>query len=362
LIGGARLCPTTPCYGVALRVKQIAYLLVLTVLLITGCESSALESDPSTRPTADIPPLGLWTASGEPAEILRLGPLQLHGTGKLAPAATITTTNAGRSTLTSMAFSQHGTLWLASVDDSLLLAFAPTSLETSGNKTASNVIASFAGSLRGPSGIAFDGLDGLWVANHDAGTLVRYDHEQLATGGHPAPAITVSGLSHPTALAFDEAGALWVTDNEDNTISRYDVGQLMVTGLSAPTVVVTAMSDCLSAPAGIAFDAAGNLWIANLGCANVIAFSKSQLALAGALRPSVILSSHESAPINPVGLAFDDDGDLWVLGATGALMEFARTNLGTSGAPNPRSRLEVSGHNLFWGLAFWPTPRDLPLH
>ncbi len=109
----------------------------------------------STTPSPPLP-TGLWIASGSPSAILRLDPSQLSGTGDRTPATAITTPSARLYTLVAIAFAAAGDLWIASQDDSLLLGFAPGTLTSSGFRAATTVIAPTAGSLSGPTGLAFD--------------------------------------------------------------------------------------------------------------------------------------------------------------------------------------------------------------
>ena len=37
-------------------------------------------------------------------------------------------------------------------------------------------------------------------------------------------------------------------------------------------------------------------------------------------------------------------------------------SLAASGAPEPSVRLRLSGHSVFWGVAFWPRPVVLPIN
>jgi sugar lactone lactonase YvrE len=333
-----------------MRVSAIAVHAGLSALLVAGCETSVV----GTVPSPDLLP-GLWTVSGEPAEIVRLD-VQLQGNGQLTPATTVTTTSGDLVALNAVAIAPDGTLWIANPEDSLLLAFAPAALATSGTRTATTVIEPYNRSLQAPIGLAFDAQHRLWVANQEGGTLVRYDAEQLAAGGAPAPAVTLSGAGHPTGLAFDAAGALWVSDNTASTIARYDAAQLVVSGSPLPAVVISRGGDCLVNPVGLAFDAAGTLWIANLGCGTVVGYDVAQLATTGTPRPRVILSARDFAFTQPVGLAFDADGALWVLGATGKLAQYPKASLATSGAPEPSAGFTLADHNLFWSLAFWPKP------
>jgi sugar lactone lactonase YvrE len=112
----------------------------------------------------------------------------------------------------------------------------------------------------------------------------------------------------------------------------------------------------------MAFDGAGNLWVANTGNNTVAAFTPPQLAGRGPVAPHVVLSSSRSSLDLPVGLAFDGAGSLWVVGGTGALTKFAPASLRASGAPAPSARLQIGGHTLFWSVAFWPKPAGLPLN
>jgi hypothetical protein len=57
----------------------------------------------------------------------------------------------------------------------------------------------------------------------------------------------------------------------------------------------------------------------------------------------------------PEGLAFDSDGSLWVMGGDGVLVKFESASLRATDAPEPNVRLALTGHVLFWSIAFWPS-------
>ena len=335
--------------------------LALLLLLSAGCGDEATTPNPTPPPTPG-PSLqdGLWTVSGSPASVLRIAPEQLSGTGGRAPATELTTSSAGLSPLTGVAFDAAGSLWLASRDDSLLLAFPPAALAGSGTRTPGTEIVPFHGSLSGPTGLAFDAQQRLWVVNSGNGTLVRFDAAQLAAGGAASPAVVLTGPGSPVALAFDAAGSLWVSDNRAHTIVKYPAEQLVVSGSPVPSLVLTEGNSLVN-PAGLAFDAAGNLWVANSGAENLLAFSPAQQLGIGPAAPHIEIASTGSSLSIPVGLAFDAEGSLWVVGGGGALTRFAAASLTASGATAPSTRLDVSGHSLFWSLAFWPRPAGLPL-
>jgi sugar lactone lactonase YvrE len=330
----------------------------LLLAIVAACAS---DSTTATSPPPASPQDGLWTASAGPSAILRLDSIPVSDTGGLDPVTTITTTSAWLYPRVAVAFDAAGDLWVASQEDSSLLAFAPTDLDGSGSRVAARVISSIGGSLSAPTGLAFDARHRLWVVNARSATVVRFDPAQLAAGGAQVPAVILSLPGTPATIAFDAAGALWVGDPEFHTIARFAASQLEASG-SPPPVFRLTSADSLRNPSGIAFDAAGNLWVANTGGHNLLAFSPAQLAGTGSAGPPVMIGSNGGSLNNPVGLAFDAEGDLWVVGRTGTLARIASTSLGVTGTPAPGALLQINGHSLFWSLAFWPRPAGLPLN
>jgi sugar lactone lactonase YvrE len=305
---------------------------------------------------------GLWTSSGSNPAILRLSSSQLLASGGVTPATAITSATSALFDLNGMAFDANGTLWVTSQDDSMLVAVPPASLSRSGSAAATIVIASKNGSLSGPTGLAFDRQHRLWVANPANGTVVRFDPQQLAASGSPVPAVTISGLGQPTSLAFDAAGSLWVSDIRRVKVASFSEAQLETSGILVPRVVIGALAASLATPSGIAFDADGNLWVANIGNQTVVAFTPAQLAASGSPAPHVVLAENAGSLSIASGLAFDSEGSLWVMGGIGALEKFPKTSLAASGAPAPSVRLTFTNYTLFWNVAFWPKPTGLPLN
>lgn len=339
--------------------RQTTFVAAFTVALGCGYDSTTPYPSPTPNPTVVE---GLWTASASNPAILRLAPNQLLTTGDRVPATEISTPSAELFDLNGLAFDADGTLWVTSQNDSMLVAFAPASLTRSGSAAATIVISSTNGSLSAPTGLAFDRQHRLWVANSGNGTVVRFDPAQLRSSGSPVPAVTISGLGKPVALAFDADGSLWVSDTRRFKLASFSEAQIAASGFLEPRVVISALATTLSSPAGIAFDADGNLWVGNVGNQTVVAFSPAQLAATGAPVPSVVLSSNAGSLDIPLGLAFDSDGSLWVMGGAGALEKFPRAALGTTGSPAPSVRIGLSGYVLFWSVAFWPQPEPLPLN
>jgi sugar lactone lactonase YvrE len=346
--------------------------LVALVALAAACSYDATGpyAPPPATP-ADPPPAtppasslldGLWTASGSDPALLRLGATQLAASGTVAAGTTVTTASASLFTLNSIAFDDAGTMWVASQNDSLLLGFAAGRLETTKVAIATHVLTPANRSLAAPTGIAFDRQHRLWVANSEAGTLVRYEPVQLSAGGPQVPTVTLTGIGRPTALAFDATGALWVSDNRANRIMKYGVGKLAASGAPAPDVTLGGGVTTLDTPAGLAFDADGRLWVANSAARTLVAFTPPQLATGGAIAPAAIIAPSSRAVTIPTGLAFDDGGALWVQSGDGLLAKYDRASLAASGTPAASASLRVDAHVLFWSLAFWPKVKALPIN
>jgi len=334
-------------------VLQATFALLLP--MASGCASDSTRPSPSSQD-------GLWTASGAPPTVLRLAPSQLSDTGNVVPSTAVFTSNAELIAPVGIAVDAAGALWVASSSDSLLVAFAPDALPSSGSADAATVISPRDGSLSAPTGLAFDPAHRLWVANSANGTLVRFDAGQLSAGGAPVPAVVLSGLGHPVALAFDAKGSLWVAENRAQTIVEYVAGQLAASGTPAPTVVLSAKDRSLVRPVGLAFDRVGNLWVANSGSQAVVSFTPAQLAVTGSPAPHVVLFLASASLGVPVGLAFDRDANLWVMGVGGILEKFGKADLVATGAPAPSIQLALTGYTLFSGIAFSPVPPGVPLN
>ncbi len=155
-------------------------------------------------------------------------------------------------------------------------------------------------------------------------TVVELRPDQLLVDGAPTPNVTITGLDAPIGVAFDAAGNLWVANGNLNTVVMFSPAQLVVGGALVPEVTISANAGSLDFPTGVAFDAAGNFWVSNLVSSTVVKFTLSQLAVSGSPVPDVTISANAGSLDGPVGLAFDNSGDLWVenIGGGGSLVQF----------------------------------------
>ena len=121
-------------------------------------------------------------------------------------------------------------------------------------------------SLNGPSGLTFDARGDLFAANrgtsfNGVGTTIT----EFAAGTVPgtlgaATVLSGGGLNGPAGLAFDARGDLFAANSNANTITEFAAGTVPGT-LGAGTVIASGLNH----PAGLAFDPIGNLFVVNEG-------------------------------------------------------------------------------------------------
>ncbi|MHB1441078.1 MAG: glycoside hydrolase domain-containing protein, partial [Cuniculiplasma sp.] len=154
----------------------------------------------------------------------------------------------------------------------------------------------------------------------------------VAGGGSTAPSTTAEAatsaqLHGPTGVVADDAGNLYISDQCDNNVDQVNLatGNIVVVaggGSNAPTTTpVLATSAKLNAPAELAVDGAGDLYIAD-DCNNLVeevtglTTTSPQLAIVaggGGTAPSTTPQSAPNAHFGNVqGLAMDGVGNLYV--------------------------------------------------
>lgn len=218
---------------------------------------------------------------------------------------------AGASSLdfpSGLVFDGSGELWVVDHSNYRVLAYAPpfanganatvvlgqpnlTSNQQNNGASLGRITAS---SLGGPAGIAVDGSGNLWVTDAGANSrILRYsppfttfmaaslvlgEPDFLSNGS----SVSQRSLNQPAGLAFDASGNLWVGDEQNNRVLRFDApfanGAPATIVLGQPDFVSSATlnpptGSSLSGPGSVAVDSDGNLWVADAGNHRVLRFS-----------------------------------------------------------------------------------------
>jgi sugar lactone lactonase YvrE len=339
--------------------RTLKLLICLMGAVALGCSSNSTTSPGGTSGTSAAG--SLWIANAiAPPTVVEFTASQL-ASGTPTPAVTITSGSTGSNI--GVAFDASGNLWVAS--NGSIVQYSASQLKKSGSPSAAVSLSGSA--ISSPEGLAFDAAGNLWVACSGNSTVIELASAQLATSGSPTPPIVISapssGLTRPVGLAFDASGDLWVANSTPSTVVEYTPAQLVGTGDPAPTVKLSSVAMSLSAPQFLAFDGGGNLWVANgegLTTFTVAAYTPAQIAAgSGNPVPAIALSSFTNSDA-PAGLAFDGSGDLWV-STINSIVEFTPSQLAATGAPAPTITITGSALAGASGLAFDPQTTGLPL-
>jgi sugar lactone lactonase YvrE len=134
-----------------------------------------------------------------------------------------------------------------------------------------------AAQLSSMSGVAIDVDGNLFLAEYNNNTIRKVDHSGIITtvagtgttgySGDGGPA-TAAEVNRPKAVAVDNAGNFYISEDDNNRIRKINSAGIISTiaGNGAATFSGDggpATSASLNAPAGIAIDASGNIYIAD---------------------------------------------------------------------------------------------------
>jgi sugar lactone lactonase YvrE len=133
----------------------------------------------------------------------------------------------------------------------------------------------------------------------------------------------LTGVSGIGGLAFDSAGQLWVASSGATSGEQFPPG---ATGNVAPSLVLAGPDTQLTTPAGIAFDSSGRLYVANTASQAVTVYA---VGAGGDTPPLRTISGPDTGLSAPQGITVDRGGHVWVSnGGNSTLTEYAATATG----------------------------------
>jgi sugar lactone lactonase YvrE len=239
-----------------------------------------------------------------------------------------------------------GGMWVANNDNGYLPDLSANQLRAGGTIAAAETLQTVVTS-GGPAGLAIDANGTMWESLYDNRTLEGWTPADR--NGHaaaPTFSITSSSLSDPECIAFDAHGNLWVADNDAGLV-EFTPSQLAASGTPTATVVI-APGSVMNEAEGIAFDANGNAWVADRGAQHILEFSAAQLASSATTNPADTINTAST----PEDVAFDANGNLWVVTEGPSALEYTPAQLAAGGAPNPTVTVTLPGGTDPFGMAF----------
>ena len=180
-----------------------------------------------------------------------------------------------------LAFDQAGNLYITSFLNNTVSVLPKASGTLFGKSVTANTLATLVSGLDRPAGLGLDQAGNLYIANFTAatgpnvnGTISVLPKASGTLFGKSVtqnnPATLVSGLDRPQSLAFDDAGNLYMPvltgpiANPNQTVSVLPKARGTLFGVSVTANTLATVASDPDGPVDVAFDNAGNLYIANL--------------------------------------------------------------------------------------------------
>lgn len=220
----------------------------------------------------------------------------------------------------------------------------------------SNVAATSSRGENGPSAVGFDVAGSLWVSDQCNSRILKferpfyYDMQAAVVIGQPdftttnspgvcfpdgglppQPPTTRNAFFYVDKFSFDAAGNLWAADGGNNRVLEFSppfstgMSPSLVIGQTDFTSSVPATSiNGLNFPTEPVFDAAGNLWVADIGNNRVLKYvppfrtgMSASLVIGQTDFNSSACVTTQSGFCSADGIQFDGFGNLWVADAFG---------------------------------------------
>ncbi|CAN5153396.1 SBBP repeat-containing protein [soil metagenome] len=286
---------------------KYAAIFVLTTFLISSLFSSCSKS--GSNPAPKIVPI-----ITEPALVVNI-----YATGFKNPQG--------------LAIDGSGNLYVGDMYNNLVRKVSPTGVVSTIAGNGSQGLANGTGTaavFASPYGIAVDASNTIYVTDRGNSLIRQISPGQVVTtlaGGYSGYSNgfatngtgTGSSFYGPTGLAIDASGNLYVSDTENNLIRKISPGAIVTTFAGSygnfGSVNGTGTAATFYAPAGLAVDAYGNVYVADAANMLIRKISPSGIVttLAGSGARGAANGAADKASFNaPAGVAVDALGNVYV--------------------------------------------------
>lgn len=243
---------------------------------------------------------------------------------------------------TGVAFDASGNMYIAEFTGNYIRKVSSAGIISTiaGTGTASSTgdgSAASSATLNNPSGIAIDGSGNIFIAEASGNRIRKINTSGIistiagtgaASSTGDGGAATSATLNFPTDIVIDGSGNLYISENSGNRIRKINTAGNISTIAGTGTASSTgdggaATSATLNNPAGLAFDASGNLFIAENSGHRVRMINTSgdisTVAGTGTATSTGDGSAATSATIKyPRSLVFDASGNLFIAEENGS--------------------------------------------
>lgn len=239
---------------------------------------------------------------------------QVAATGTIA--ATVTSGTRGSA---GAAFDRYGNLWVRgeSTSEPYLMRYSAASLAATGNPAPDRMINISGVTCEGVGALAFDESGNLFVSIGCQQRVVVLNHTLLASSGTVLPSLQITGLVEPEGLAFDAAGNLWIADRTH--LRRYNAARLAANITTAADLAVTFTTPSPPSPGDLgltvhhlAFSPTNELWISTYGDNALFRVEAAVRAATGTQSTEVVRILYFSSFATPRGFAFDNAGGVFI--------------------------------------------------
>jgi sugar lactone lactonase YvrE len=177
----------------------------------------------------------------------------------------------------------------------------------------------------------------LWFASPDNEEVWSFGVDHLRAEGTIAPQTKAFSIL-PNGIAFDAAGMMWVSALDEDTLRAFSIAQRSAPGEVQATLKL--QSPDFVVPEQIAFDKNGTLWISDY-YAGLLGFTAAQLAAGGGgITPAFHITDTLTANPGLQSITFDSEGNAWVAEAlANQVVKYSVSQLSASGSIAPALRL-----------------------